>query len=180
MLEEIFVRRYRYTPWVLSLATHFVGTQALAFENQWHLGAGLGIAAYDRVKSVAPAIGIHGAYGLSDSFDARLELTNSWHASAPLSSALLGVTYKLDVISVIPWGGLAFGGYYLGDALSGSGREKIEPGMAGLVGVDYAWSRQWGMSLAIGMHLLPFAEDRSALALRYTTTMLRIEHRWGW
>ncbi len=152
----------------------------LAFENQWHLGVGAGIANYDRGSSVAPAFGIHGAYGLSDSFDARLELINSWHSSDPLGAALLGVTCKLDVIQLIPWGGLAVGGYYLGDGLSGKGRNSFEPGMAALFGLDYAWSREWGLSLALGLHMLPFAEDRTPVAVRATTALLRVEHRWGW
>jgi hypothetical protein len=134
----------------------------------------------DRQLRSSVAFGLHGAYGLSDSFDARLELLNSWHSSDPIGAALLGVTYKLDVIQLIPWGGLAFGGYYLSDALSGNGRNRLEPGMAALFGLDYAWSREWGLSLAFGLHMLPFAEDRTAVALRYTTAMLRLEHRWGW
>lgn len=161
---------------VLSLAK---ARPAWAFENQWHLGAGLGVGNYDRA-TVGPALGLHGAYGLSDSFDARLELLNSWHSSKPIAAALLGITYKLDVIQLIPWGGLAFGGYYLSDAWAGKGRNNFEPGMAALVGLDYAWSREWGLSLAFGLHMLPFAEDRTPVALRYTTSMLRLEHRWGW
>lgn len=174
------MRRHCITRWLLSVAAVCVACPAMPFENQWHLGAGLGVAAYDRVKGVAPAVGLHGAYGMSDSFDARLELTNAWHASHALSSALLFVTYKLDVIQLIPWGGIGFGGYYLGDALSGQGRAKLEPGMAALFGLDYAWSREWGLSLAIGAHFMPLADDRSAMALRTTTALLRLEHRWGW
>jgi hypothetical protein len=113
-------------------------------------------------------------------FDLRLELMNSWQGANPLSSALLGVTYKLDIIQLIPWGGLVAGGYRLGGTLAGDGRNRFEPGIAALFGLDYAWSRQWGFTSAIGLHMLPFAEDRSPMALRYTTFMLRIEHRWGW
>lgn len=154
---------------------------ALAFENQWHLGAGAGIAAQERDPSLGPAFGIHGAYGVSDLFDARLELINSWHGSAPIGAALLGITYKLDVIQLIPWGGLAAGGYYFSDTLRGKARNQVEPGGAALVGLDYAWSREWGASLALGMHFMPFIDDnRSPAALRYTTFMLRVEHRWGW
>jgi hypothetical protein len=153
---------------------------ALAFENQWHLGGGLGVAKYDRRADWGPLVGVHGAYGLSDSFDARLELASSLHSSEPLGSALLGVTYKLDVIQLIPWGGLAVGGYYLGDALAGKRRSAFEPGGAIFLGLDYAWSRQWGLGLAFGSHFMPLAQDRSAMIPRYTTAILRIEHRWGW
>lgn len=165
---------------LVAVVVSAVTRPSLAFENQWHLGVGAGLANYDRASSIAPAFGVHGAYGLSDSFDARLELINSWHSSAPLAAALAGITYKLDVIQLIPWGGLAVGGYYLGDGLSGKGRNSFEPGVAALLGLDYAWSREWGLSLAFGLHMLPFAEDRTPVALRYTTSMLRIEHRWGW
>lgn len=170
----------RAVPWVSLVVAALAVRPAHAFDNQWHLGIGAGIANYDRASTVAPAFGVHGAYGLSDSFDARLELMNSWHSSEPLAAALAGLTYKLDVIQLIPWGGLAVGGYYLGDAWSGRGRSSFEPGAAALLGLDYAWSREWGLSLALGLHLMPFAEDRGALTPRYTTAMLRIEHRWGW
>jgi hypothetical protein len=168
------------SPWVLPALLLLAARPAAAFENQWHLGAGLGFAGYDRGTPFGPAVGLHGAYGLSDSFDARLELMNSWHSAAPLASALAGVTYKLDVISLIPWGGLAFGGYYLSDTLAGRGRNNVEPGAAFLFGLDYAWARQWGLSFAMGLHVLPFADDRTPMALRYTSAMLRLEHRWGW
>lgn len=158
-----------------------VTAPALAFDNQWHLGVGAGMAAQERNPSLGAAFGVHGAYGLSDLFDARLEILNSWHGSAPMGAALLGITYKLDVIQLIPWGGLVAGGYYFSDALTGKGRKTFEPGGAALMGLDYAWSREWGASLALGMHFMPFIDDnRSIAALRYTTLLLRIEHRWGW
>jgi hypothetical protein len=194
MLSGEFVRTVHAVSWFLKrqslrhilccvalLASVLLAARpAAAFENQWHLGAGLGVADYDRGTKLGPALGLHGAYGMSDCFDARLELMSSLHGSDPLSLALLGITYKLDIIQLIPWGGVAVGGYYLGKALAVPGRSSVEPGVAALFGFDYAWSRQWGASLAIGLHMLPFAEDRTPIALRYATAMLRLEHRWGW
>lgn len=174
---RILARIFRAVPWLVLFATG----SAWGFDNQWHLGAGAGIAAQERDPSLGPGFVIHGAYGLSDLFDARLELLNSWHGSSPMGAALLGLTYKLDVIQVIPWGGLAVGGYFFSDALTGKGRSNFEPGAAALLGIDYAWAREWGASLALGMHFMPLIDDnRSPLALRYTTFLLRFEHRWGW
>ena len=179
MLWGIIVRQAFAISLILSIAVSAVPRTSTAFENQWHLGVGAGLANYDR-GSVAPSLGLHGAYGMSDSFDARLELLGSLHGTDPIAAGLVGITYKLDVIQLIPWGGLAAGAYYLGDRWSGEGRNRFEPGGAVLLGLDYAWSRKWGLSLAFGLHMMPFAEDRTPVALRYTTSMLRIEHRWGW
>jgi len=106
---------------VLSIAgVLLVSTPAGAFERQWHAGAGLGISAYPRYYPVGPALGLNAAYGISDVFDLKLELLGSDHsysadpglapAKAVPFSAVLGLSYKLDVLQWIPYFAL-LGGY---------------------------------------------------------------------
>lgn len=163
-----------------------IGVRANAFDEQIALGGGLGIGRYDQAKKVGPLGSLYGVYGLSDSFDARLELSTSLllpDASterALLNSALGYFTYKLDVIQWIPWGGLGLGIHQLGGELPGPKRDDFELGISALLGFDYAWSRNDGVSLAVGLHALPLTEDGSALGVRYVSAALRYEHRWGW
>src|SRR5690606_34041535 len=51
----------------------FAASDAFAFEREWHLGGGVGASDFS-AEGVGwgPELGVHGAYGLSDSFDLRL------------------------------------------------------------------------------------------------------------
>jgi hypothetical protein len=171
---------------VASVGVLFVSFSAHAFDKQTYLGGGFGVSNYDRGQSIGPTASLYGAYGINDSFDGRLELMSSLlkpdggSSRSLLNSALLAVTYKLDVIQWIPWAGLGVGVHQMSDGLSGPKRNHFEPGLSILFGLDYAWSRKYGLSLAFGLHALPFTEDSNVAALRYTTSVLRFERRWGW
>jgi hypothetical protein len=162
-----------------------VSLSALAFDKQTYLGGGLGVGNYDRGQTLGPTASLYGAYGISDSFDGRLELMSSLlkpvgsSSQGFLNSALLAFTYKLDVIQWIPWAGLGIGVYQMNSELAGPKRNSIEPGLSVLFGLDYAWSREYGLSLAFGLHALPLTEDSNVAALRYTTSVLRFERRFG-
>ncbi len=58
----------------LSLALSAAPRSADAFEREWHLGVGGGVASGTEL-GMSPALSAYAAYGLSDVFDARLELT---------------------------------------------------------------------------------------------------------
>src|ERR1041384_3403225 len=80
---------------------------ARAFEREWHLGGGVGFAAAKGL-TLGPAVSAYAAYGLTDTFDARLEITGRGYEfrddSAPHAlSAMAGVAYKLDVLRWVPW-----------------------------------------------------------------------------
>jgi hypothetical protein len=75
---------------------------------------------------------------------------------------------------------MGLGVYQMSDALAGPKRSNVEPGVALLIGFDYAWSREYGLSLAIGLHALPFTDDSNVAKVRYSTALLRFERRWGW
>jgi hypothetical protein len=151
---------------------------ASAFEGQWHLGAGLGVLAPTAAYSKGGAVALHGAYGLSDVFDARLTLTSSRQQSKAddsqhtvLSLATLGLAYKLDVIEWVPYFGVRAGGYYFSSSPLAP-YSKRGGAMGGMAGCDYSFSR----SAAVGAELsydvlLPDGGVYGAL--------LRAEYRWG-
>ncbi len=67
-------------------------------------------------QSTALVFGGYGAYGLSDMFDANLELMASGHEFVPgqttrVYSAAAGLTYKVDVIEWVPYVGGLLGWY---------------------------------------------------------------------
>ena len=171
---------------VLALGFLLNSSIAHAFDKQTYLGGGFGASNYDRGKTVGPIANVYAAYGISDAFDARLDLTSTWLKPVAsqerrfLSSALLACTYKLDVIQWIPWGGVGIGVHHLGGELAGPKRNSFEPGLSLLFGLDYAWSRAYGLSLAFGLHTMPFTQDSNPIALRFTTSILRFERRFGW
>ncbi len=178
----------RRLPWFL-LSSTLLGTlasPAAAFEGQWHLGGGLGGAHLSGAEpSLLPLAGVHGAYGLSDMFDLRAETL--WTAPkstagsrAVNGSALFGVAYKLDVIQWIPWVGGFVGAHYRGAELSPDLARGISPGVSLMFGLDYAFRRDWGFGLAVGLHSLPLDSVSASSAMPYTTGLLRFEKRWGW
>src|SRR5688572_24742899 len=58
-------------------ATACLAAPARAFEREWHVGGGFGMGAPSSGYNAGPAVGIHGAYGISDVFDVRLEVLAS-------------------------------------------------------------------------------------------------------
>jgi hypothetical protein len=122
-----------------------VETEASAFERQWHLGGGIGgVVASD--YSLGPAVNAYAAYGISDVFDLRLEAVASHNDPSLLYGAKLALAYKIDVIEWIPYAGASAG--FLG-VTSPQGRfEAASPTLGGLVGLDYAFSRDFGLGLA--------------------------------
>jgi hypothetical protein len=142
-----------------------VETDAFAFERQWHLGGGLGGVVANGYQ-LGPALNAYAAYGISDVFDVRLEaaasrnLHDSYVAMDPMSmryvtrrgersllyGAKLALAYKIDVIEWIPYAGASAG--FLG-VTSPQGRfEAASPSVGGLVGLDYAISRDFGLGVA--------------------------------
>ena len=90
-----------------------LGPPVRAFERQWHVGGGVGLATESGRDDVGLSLGVHGAYGISDVFDVRLELQASPSDVARLPSWFLapraGLAYKLDVLRWIPYAGASGG-----------------------------------------------------------------------
>jgi hypothetical protein len=161
------------------LATLLVAPRAGAFERQWHFGAGGGIASPGDGYTLGPAIGLHAAYGLSDVFDARLELLVSNHAAASADlpadrfyGGKLGVAYKLDVIQWIPYLGVSVG--FLGVVEPRAPYRQAQATLGLVGGLDYALARNFGLGVVgtVDYVLGPTAA--------MTAGLLRAEYRFGW
>jgi hypothetical protein len=124
---------------------------------------------------------MYAAYGLSDVFDARLELTvRGYQVGAEQDpnglSAMLGLTYKLDVLTWVPWAGV-YVGYQGFDAVPREGLvfQQHDAALGFGLGLDYGWSRSFGLGITLRLDdALSRAEAASFDAL------LRAEYRWGW
>jgi hypothetical protein len=125
---------------------------ASAFENQWHFGGGLGVAAPSGAYSLAPAAGVYGAYGISDVFDVKLELTlaRATVESRPaslLTGAHAALAYKIDVIQWIPYLGVRAGMIAVSDPVGPF--KGLQASAGGIAGVEYAMSRSLGFGLEL-------------------------------
>lgn len=160
--------------------------QARAFEREWHVGGGVGLTAYPSYYSAGPALGLHGAYGISDVFDLKFELlgsTHSYQASAELPSergaaysAVAGLSYKLDILQWIPYGAAMVGFQHIAGPLPISEPIHRNDALLALVlGLDYAATRNWGLGVSLRMNvLLSTIGEGEAF-----TPMLRAEYHWG-
>lgn len=157
-----------------------------AFERQWRLGAGVGLAGLTEHEGAfsSPAFGLHGAYGVSDLFDVLGEVVVSSHSLVErdrtwVSSMSAGLAYKLDVVEWVPYFGV-LAGYY---RFTGP-RPVASPDQAGaglVLGLDYALQRDLGLGAQLRYH--GFMDDLPGSVLGdgpYFTTLLRAEYRWGY
>jgi hypothetical protein len=174
----------RLSAWVFgvgsAVALWAAPRSALAFERQWHLGAGAGVSRGNGL-ALSPALTAYGAYGISDVFDVRVELTARGYQIADehnphALSAMAGLAYKLDVLSWVPWVA-AYAGYqaFL-QPLPPSvpfRRQDVAIGLG--LGLDYGFSRDWG--LGVTLHF-----DQALTKPESTSFdgLLRAEYRWGW
>jgi hypothetical protein len=165
----------------------FLARDASAFERQWHVGfdAGYAVIFEDGVSGYGG--GGHAAYGLTDSFNAMLELSATRHPGAGVTvgagemqqvlsmetvlSGNAGIAYTIDVARAVPYVGILAGGYRLGDLT-----HSLSPGGALALGLDYQLERNWAIGAQFRMHTI-FTEEAGAVA--YATTFLRLEYLWG-
>jgi hypothetical protein len=194
------VRRLSLSPLVgagLGLIVTVVPRTAAAFENEWHVGAKGGLSMLSGM-GVGPAVGIHGAYGLSDMFDAELELLGSSNSAGPsfwckattpsappasgaeppctnIYAATAGLTYKVDILRVIPYVG-ALGGYYnYAGAPGPNGESGGQVGAAAQVGFDFLATREIAVSLDYRVHFSFLGDFYSP----FQTLLLGAEYRFG-
>jgi len=167
-------------PWfaVSSCALVILSTtpRAQAFERQWHAGADAGISSlFGSNSAFGFGGGGHLGYGLTDAFNALLELDFTRQPSAGTSiwSASAGVAYTFDVARAVPYAGLLVGGYKLAGDLSATA-----PGLQIALGLDYQIERNWAVGLQIRMHTI-FANNDQVGTTAYGTTFLRAEYLWG-
>lgn len=171
---------------VASASVGLFATKALAFDHQWQVGLGASAMTFANTRNYwVPALSVHGTYGLSDVFDARLEMA----MGAPLGSAPSGSTleyaegvlaYKLDVIEWVPWAGIGAGLFGATSGFQGNGRDALQPAASLWVGLDYAFSRQWGAGAIVAIHAWPFDSERNGTRVAAAEFGLRLERRFGW
>lgn len=155
---------------------------AHAFERQWHLGLDTGAAAlsYNGGAYGGLGAGAHLTYGLTDSFNALVEIDASSHSVDPgrpslkLASGSIGAAYTLDIIRWVPYFGVLAGGY----RFSGADLQKAEYklGFQFALGLDYEINRSWSVGAQLRYHT--FSDD--PLSTVYLTSFLRASYVWGW
>jgi len=158
------------------------GSTSGAFERQWHAGVDLGLASVTWNDQMHGGLGggLHLAYGLTDSYNALVEVGGSTHApyadqpSLDVMHAATGMAYTLDVTRWVPYMGLLVGGYRFHGAELEDADYRL--GFQGAVGVDYRPSRFWALGLQVRYHT--FSDD--PLSTHYVTTFGRVEMMWGW
>jgi hypothetical protein len=159
---------------------------ACAFERQWHVGIDAGYAVIFDGGVSGYGGGAHAAYGLTDSFNAMLELDVTRHPGASftigtgndakelsletIASGAAGIAYTLDVARAVPYIGVLAGGYRLGELSS------LSPGGQLALGLDYQLERNWAVGAQVRLHTILTA---NAGMVAYATTFLRLEYLWG-
>jgi hypothetical protein len=164
---------------------------AVAAEQEWHLGGRAGVAHLTK-NGFEPALGLHGAYGLSDMFDATVEVLGTHHVGdaegicnlrrctgTDVLSAAGGIAYKVDVFEWIPYVA-ALAGYYGYYGSPGPPTEHRDHGSefgASLqLGLDYVPMRE----LSLGAEFRWHASFHESFAVPLYSATLGAEYRWGW
>jgi hypothetical protein len=163
-----------------SLGLYCAPGSAQAFEREWHLGAGAGVANGTGL-TWSPALGAYAAYGLSDVFDARLEVTARGYnlgsdANPHALSAMVGLAYKLDVLRWVPWAGV-YAGYlgFLDEPRADLTFKRSDVALGLGLGLDYGISRNLGVGITLRFDDTLTHSDASTF-----DALLRAEYRWGW
>src|SRR5687768_9873032 len=115
------------TFWLVLAALLGSSSPALAFERQWHVGAGGGVVLPPGEYSVGPALAAHGASVLSGA---------------------AGIAYKLDIIEWVPYGGVLAGYTWSDPDLPSELGPHRSPTLGFILGVDYGFSRNFGVGVA--------------------------------
>lgn len=177
------MRRPRWSSWLLGAAAFALvvfGTRgASAYEHDFHVGAKGGLA-FQNDRDLGWAVGAHGAYGLSDMFDAELELFASQNVvvddqKTTVFAATTGLAYKIDILRWIPYVGV-LGGYYHWGGLPGPNGETNAVGAAAQLGLDFLMTRDVALSLDFRWHFSFKDEFYSPMR----SLMLGAEYRWGY
>jgi len=155
-----------------------VSPAAFGADEEWHAGGRAGITVM-KGTGVAPALGLHGAYGLGDMFDATVEVLGSHHVGSTgtdVLSASAGAAYKIDVFEWIPYVSLLAGYYdYIGSP--GPNREHgSQFGASAQIGLDYLPMRE----LALGAEVRWHASFSDGFHFPLFSATLGAEYRWGW
>lgn len=149
--------------------------RAHAFEDEWHAGLRGGAASLSH-RGWGPAVGLHGAYGISDMFDVSLEGLASWHKDGTdVYSGSIGLVYKIDILEWIPYVGLSGGYYDYAGRIGPNGESGSEIGASVQLGLDYLFSRTWAAIADVRWH----ASFHDGVNFPLFSATLGAEYRWG-
>lgn len=181
--------RHRFIPLAaaVALAVALSPAPAAAYERQWHAGLGLGYSVLtDDPVAHGFGGGLHLAYGLTDAFNAMLEIDIAGHPGDDLMimSGSLGVGYVFDVLQWVPYVGLMVGGYDLWSVADecGADVEGVPACHRGRIGgsiplgLDYQISRDFAVGAQGRIHLLLLGDSPAM----YVTAFARAEILWGY
>ncbi len=169
-----------------ALAAVSWGPPASAAEGQWHVGGGLGAATFSNTDSgFGPAVGLQGAYELSDMFDIHFELSASQHqfvdgVSTNFYGVNAGFVYKIDIIEWVPYLGLYGGVYRFNNEVFPAPLKQTELGIGVPLGLDYSFSRNFAVGAQLRYHGFMSDPMDSLGDAPYFLALLRAEYRWGW
>src|SRR5215813_8287772 len=140
-----------------SLAIGFSPGIAWGFERQWHAGVDAGYARlFGQGASSGFGGGAHLAYGLSDMFNALLEVDATDHpsVSSVVWSGAAGLAYTFDVARAVPYAGF-LGGFYAarGDF------HKTAAMVQFVAGLDYELERNWAIGLQLRVPVASITPD---------------------
>ncbi len=179
-----------------SLALLLVAAPASAVERQHHLALApsLGLLKVDQSPlSVGAGINALYTYGLTDQFNLVLEGGSSIlsYSSDPqdpekdktvpktrpgnLSTLGTGLTYVLDVLRFVPYGGVLLGGNVLGGGTLPDAR--FVPSIQLALGLDYQFNRLVSAGVGYRQHIF-FAEPSTYPS--YSVIFAKIELSWGY
>jgi hypothetical protein len=174
-----------------SISIAFVRS-AHAYERQWRAGVDGGYATlFGEPSAGGYGGGVHLGYGLTDSFNALLEIDGTRHPEAGASgmtlwSAGAGLAYTFDVAKLVPYAGLLGAGYRIVGDVNCVTREDGRtacapyanaPGLQIVLGLDYNFDKNWAIGAQLRMHTIFAPEPMGVLA--YETTFVRAEYVWG-
>ncbi|AUX41471.1 hypothetical protein SOCE26_028840 [Sorangium cellulosum] len=170
----------------LALAALLAPSRADAFERQWHAGASIGYAMLAD-SGTYPGIGgsLHLSYGLTDAFNALVELNTASHPGGDFMflGASAGAAYVIDILQWVPYVGLMTGAYD-GVRLAPCGAygepdcHNPQFGVSVPFGIDYAFSRDFAAGFAGKYTLLLPGEGEGPGS--YLTAFVRAEFLWGY
>jgi hypothetical protein len=170
------------------LATVCLSSRAAhAYERQWHLGADLGYALQGDSAGLANGGGggVHAAYGLSDAFNAMVDIDATFHPKNKLAlgSVTAGAAYVLDVLRWVPYAGLMIGAYENWSTSGACGKPGAPPcanthfGAAIPVGLDYQVTRSFAIGAQAKYNFIFLGPN---VPVHYLTIFARAEFIWGY
>jgi outer membrane protein with beta-barrel domain len=174
----------------LALAIALAPASAAAFERQWHAGLDFGYAVGGFPDAAVSGFGggTHLTYGISDAFNARLQLDlAAFDLPEPGTSALVwnaqaGAEYVFDVLEWVWYAGILVGGADVSiqaiDDVPESGTDTPTMTIDPLIGLGYQFNRTFSIGAEVRYRLMLFGEDTSPMNNLFAVT--RLEVAWGY